>query len=62
MGFLDTKYLLGNKTAVKIFKKVASLPVVDPHNHADVKEIAENNNYRNPWQVFAATDHMCGKC
>ncbi|MBN1446125.1 MAG: glucuronate isomerase [Candidatus Omnitrophica bacterium] len=66
MGFLDKKYLLGNKTAVKIFKKVASLPVVDPHNHADVKEIAENKNYINPWQVFAATDHyvweMLRKC
>lgn len=66
MGFLDKKYLLGNKTAVKIFKKVASLPVVDPHNHADVREIAENKNYINPWQVFAATDHyvweMLRKC
>ncbi len=66
MGFLDKNYLLGNKTAVKIFKKVEKLPVVDPHNHADVKEIAENKNYKNPWQVFAATDHyvweMLRKC
>ncbi len=66
MGFLDKKYLLGNKIAANIFTKVASLPVVDPHNHADVKEIAENKNYINPWQVFAATDHyvweMLRKC
>jgi len=66
MGFLGKKYLLGNKSAESIFRKIAGLPVVDPHNHADVREIAENRNYGNPWQVFAATDHyvweMLRKC
>ena len=33
------------------------LPIIDPHNHADVAEIAANGNYSNAWQVFAATDH-----
>ncbi len=57
MGFLDKGYLLGSDTAHRIYEKVADLPIVDPHNHADVKEIAENKNYPNPWQLFAATDH-----
>lgn len=57
MGFLDENYLLGNGTARKLFSKAAGLPVIDPHNHADVKELAENKNYPNPWQLFAGTDH-----
>ncbi len=57
MGFLDENYLLSNTTARKLYSGVSGLPVVDPHNHADVKEIAENKNYSNPWQLFAATDH-----
>lgn len=57
MGFLDNKYLLTNKSASKIFKSVQNLPIIDPHNHANVAEIAENKNYDNPWQLFAATDH-----
>jgi glucuronate isomerase len=55
--FLDENYLLKGKTAQALYKQVAKLPVLDPHNHANVKEIAENRNYPNPWQLFAATDH-----
>ncbi|MCM8820421.1 MAG: glucuronate isomerase, partial [Candidatus Omnitrophica bacterium] len=57
MGFLDGNYLLGNNTAKRIFKRIKGLPVVDPHNHANVKEIAENKNYSDPWQLFVGTDH-----
>lgn len=57
MGFLDEKYLLTNQTAENIFRKIENLPVVDPHNHADLAEIAENSNYSDLWQLFAATDH-----
>lgn len=57
MQFLNENYLLGRDTAHRIYSKVANLPVIDPHNHADVKEIAENKNYPDPWQLFAATDH-----
>lgn len=55
--FLDENYLLTNETAKKIYSKVASLPIVDPHNHADVKTLAENKPFANMWQLFAATDH-----
>lgn len=57
MGFLDEKYLLSNEMACKLFRRVVDLPVVDPHNHVDVKELAENKNYSDPWQLFVGTDH-----
>lgn len=57
MSFLDDKYLLESDSAVAIYNAVKELPIIDPHNHADVAEIAANGNYSNAWQVFAATDH-----
>jgi glucuronate isomerase len=57
MSFLGAKYLIRNEAGLKIFNAIKDLPIVDPHNHADVKEIAANNNYPNVWQLFAATDH-----
>ena len=57
MAFMDQKYLISNAAGLKIFDTVKSLPVVDPHNHANVKEIADNNCYADAWQLFAATDH-----
>lgn len=57
MEFLGENYLISNSVGKRIFKSVADLPIIDPHNHADVAEIAANNNYKNPWQLFAATDH-----
>ena len=43
MAFLDDNYLITNETGKRIFNAVKDLPVIDPHNHADVKEIADNN-------------------
>ena len=57
MAFLDADYLISNETGKRIFASIKDLPVVDPHNHANLKEIAENDNYRDAWQLFAATDH-----
>ena len=57
MAFLDDRYLITNCPGMKIFDSVKDLPVVDPHNHANVKEIADNNCYSDAWQLFAATDH-----
>ncbi len=57
MAFIDDKYLLGSEAALAIFKAIEPLPIVDAHNHANVGEIAANANYKNPWQLFAATDH-----
>ena len=42
MAFMDKNYLIGNNAGLRIFDTVKSLPVVDTHNHANVKEIADN--------------------
>lgn len=57
MSFLDKNYLLSGKTARNLYEEVKGLPIVDPHNHANVAEIAGNKNYPDPWRLFAATDH-----
>ena len=57
MAFLDDKYLISNATGLRIFDAIKNLPIVDAHNHANVKELAENQNYSDAWQLFAATDH-----
>lgn len=54
---MDENYLLTNAPARRIFPEIAPLPIVDAHNHANVREIFENENYADIWQVEAATDH-----
>ncbi|MCK9266730.1 glucuronate isomerase [bacterium] len=57
MRFLNNDYLLGNESGKKIFEQIENIPIVDPHNHADVAELATNRNYNNPWQFLIGTDH-----
>jgi len=57
MSFLAENYLLENEPALILYKHVCDLPIVDLHNHGDVKEIVENENYQDIWQVEAGTDH-----
>jgi glucuronate isomerase len=57
MEFLGETYLIENDTGQRLFSGIRDLPLIDAHNHADVAEIADNNNYPDIWQVEAATDH-----
>jgi glucuronate isomerase len=57
MSFLGEKYLIDNAAGQRLYGAVRHLPIVDAHNHANVKEIAANDNYADVWQLFAATDH-----
>jgi glucuronate isomerase len=57
LAFLDQNYLLGNETAKRLYQHVKDLPIVDVHNHANIKEIAENKGWEDIWQVTGATDH-----
>ncbi len=57
MDFLDDNYLLGNSTAVELYQYVKDLPIVDAHNHGNVKEILDNEGWSDIWEVEAATDH-----
>jgi glucuronate isomerase len=57
MAFLDERYLLSNDTALELYEGIKDLPIIDAHNHADVKAIWENKAFANLWQAEAATDH-----
>jgi len=57
LAFLDQNYLLGNETAKRLYQHVKDFPIVDVHNHANIKEIAENKGWEDIWQVAGATDH-----
>ena len=57
MAFLDDNYLLGGKLAAGLYNEVKNLPIVDAHNHADVKAIAENKPFKDIWEAEGATDH-----
>jgi glucuronate isomerase len=59
MGFMDENYLFGTEKVIakKIFEKIKDLPILDAHNHANVKEIARNERYIDIWEVEGATDH-----
>lgn len=57
MAFMDRNYLIKSSCGTAIFDRIEHLPVIDPHNHANVREIADNRNYPDAWQLFAATDH-----
>jgi len=57
MAFLDDNYLLTCPAARDLYSTVKDLPIVDPHNHADVEEIVRNRHWTDIWQVEGATDH-----
>ncbi len=57
MAFLDDHYLLSSDLAFELWLRVKDLPIIDAHNHADVKEICENLTYTDIWHAEAATDH-----
>ncbi len=57
MSFLDDKYLLTNSTAEVLYDTIRDLPIVDPHNHANIEEIVENRPWADIWEVEGATDH-----
>ncbi len=55
--FLDENYLLTTPVARRIFDGISALPIVDAHNHCDVKALAEDRNFTDIWEAEAATDH-----
>ncbi len=57
MAFLDENYLLTTDSAKAIYGEVGGLPILDPHNHCDVKALAEDRGFQDLWEAEAATDH-----
>lgn len=50
-------YLLESETATELYEEIKDLPLFDPHSHADLVEIVENEAWTDIWEVEAATDH-----
>lgn len=57
MAFLDETYLLETPAARELYTDISDLPIVDPHTHADLAEIVENEGWTDIWEVEGATDH-----
>ena len=62
MAFLDERYLLGSATAAALYEQIRDLPIIDAHNHADVKALADNRSFADIWEAEAATDHYVWEC
>jgi glucuronate isomerase len=57
VDFLNDDYLLTNNEAKDIYNEIRDLPIIDPHNHSDLKEIIDNENWQDIWEVEGQTDH-----
>lgn len=57
MSFINDKFMLKNKTAVKIYEAVKDLPIIDYHCHISPKMIAENYQFKNAFELFLGGDH-----
>ncbi len=57
MDFLSDDYLLSNNIAKEIYYKIENLPIIDPHNHSNMKGIIDNKNWHDIWEVEGQTDH-----
>ncbi len=56
--FLDSGFLLTNKTAeVLFFDHAAKMPIIDYHSHLNPRMIAENHQFENLTQAWLSGDH-----
>lgn len=62
MAFLDDFYLLTSQPARDIYEAVKSLPIIDAHNHCDVKALSENRKFQDIWEAEAGSDHYVWEC
>ncbi|MEJ2050453.1 MAG: glucuronate isomerase [Calditrichota bacterium] len=54
---MDENYLLQTAAARNLYTQAKDLPILDAHNHADIREILENKPWQDIWVVEGATDH-----
>lgn len=55
--FINDDFLLQSELAVKLYKSIRELPIIDFHNHLDPKEIYENLPYTNISNIWLDHDH-----
>ena len=57
MTFFDETLLLDGPTALKIYKEIANLPIVDYHCHLNESEIKADKHFENIGELWLASDH-----
>ena len=57
MSFINENFMLKNEPAKKLYSMVKDLPIIDYHCHLSPKQIAENYQFRNAFDLFLGGDH-----
>ena len=57
MSIINDNFMLKNETAKKLFAMVKDLPIIDYHCHLSPKQIAENYQFKNAFDLFLGGDH-----
>ena len=57
MSFINDNFMLKNEPAKKLYEMVKDLPIIDYHCHLSPKQIAENYQFRNAFDLFLGGDH-----
>ena len=58
MSFINDDFLLHNATARELYRKYAAdLPIFDYHCHISPRDIAENRQFANLFEIWLAGDH-----
>ena len=58
MNFIHEDFLLGDKTARRLYQKFAEAePILDYHCHLPPRDIAENRQFKNLFEIWLEGDH-----
>ncbi len=57
MSFINDNFMLKNEPAKKLYAMVKDLPIIDYHCHLQPRQIAENYQFKNAFDLFLGGDH-----
>ena len=57
MSFINDNFMLKNEPAKKLYAMVKDLPIIDYHCHLSPKQIADNYQFKNAFDLFLGGDH-----
>ena len=57
MSFINDNFMLKNEPAKKLYAMIKDLPIIDYHCHLQPKQIAENYQFKNAFDLFLSGDH-----
>jgi glucuronate isomerase len=57
-SFIHDDFLLGSKSAVRLYHDYAAAePIIDYHCHLSPKDVSENRQFKNLWEIWLEGDH-----